>query len=426
MTIKINSYKFKIIISLLLYVVLFAILHFSYIIYGDSYNALADNTNSVFEFLPIRFICVFLLVLLNIIVVNLLRMNTFLYSILNLILIFFVIPGGLFYASNAIVPIDLFMYTNILLWFIYFFSLINWNFENPVLDKNQTTKVLLAITIVGLIPFLYVYYPYINLKNLLLIDVYKTRTLVTDNINNLYTGYTYSWYGKIILPIIMVFSLFYKNRFALLIGFVLLMFLYLCGSHKIVFLGTFTVLVFYKYDYLKKTYLLIKLLVLLTITTWGLDYFFNYDYGWTITMNRIFMLNPLLDFGFYDFFYDKPIYWSDSFMSRWVSYPYELTPSHTIGKEYLSKPHVNANTGIIANGFKNAGVLGAFINIIIVSIYISLLNFFKISPKFFGLFILLIFTFTNASLSGSVLTHGLLILFIMSMFVLRNTKHTLT
>ncbi|TXK05062.1 hypothetical protein [Flagellimonas aequoris] len=138
------------------------------------------------------------------------------------------------------------------------------------------------------------------------------------------------------------------------------------------------------------------------------------------------MLNALLDYCFFDFFRDKPIYWADSFLASSIQYPYELMPSHLIGKEYLSNPNVNANSGIIANGYKNAGIIGVLINIVFVSIYLGMLNSFRISPKFYGLFIVLIFTFTNASLTGSILTHGLLILFVVSMFVLRNTKYSLT
>ncbi|WP_298314764.1 hypothetical protein [uncultured Aquimarina sp.] len=347
------------------------------------------------------------------------------YSILNLVLLFFVIPAGLFFASNKIVPLEIFIYNNLLLYFIWIFSYINWDIKIPVLNKKEVVTVLLVIITIGIIPFIFVYGPYINLKNLLLIDVYKTRTLVTENVSNMYTAYTYSWYSKVLIPIIIVFCIYYRKRTALVFSFVFLMFLYLCGAHKMVFLGTFAVLLFYKYDYFRKTYLLIKFLIIVAIICIVLAELFDSHYFWSISLNRVFMLNPLIDYCFFDFFEGKPIYWSTSFMSRFIEYPYELSPDHIIGRDYLSNPKVNANTGIIANGFKNAGLIGIFINISFVSLFFSLLNYFRISSKFYGMFIVLIFTFTNASLTGSILTHGLLILFVMCMFVLRKTEYSL-
>lgn len=422
---RLALYKYKILQGILIYYALLSVLNFCYIIHANSFIYVAYNTGSLFEFLPNRFLLVTVVVLINSIILSFHRISDFAYSILILILIFFVIPAGLVFASNQIIPMDVFFLNNALFYIAGLFLSIKIDIPVPVLNKSQAAQVLLGITAIGIIPFIYLYAPYINLKNLFLIDVYETRSIVTENINNLYTGYTYSWYSKIILPVVLVFFIHFKSRLGLIISVVFLLFFYLCGAHKTVFLGTFAVLIFYRYDYLKKTFLLLKVLCFIALLGLFLQLFFKWDYFWTITLNRIFMLNALLDYCFFDFFRNNPIYWSDSFMASSIKYPYDLMPSHLIGREYLSNPKVNANTGIIANGFKNAGYVGAFINIFIVSLYLGMLNSFRINPKFYGLFIVLIFTFTNASLTGSILTHGLLILFLISMFVLRNTKYSL-
>lgn len=412
--------------AIMCYYVLLSFLNFVYIIHANSFISVALNTKSTFEFLGARFLLVTMAILLNVFSLNFFKISDFAYSILILVLIFFVIPSGLLYASNIIVPIKIFLLGSLLFYSILFIVLINWDLRTPVINSNQAAKILMLITTIGIIPFVYLYWPYIDLKNLLLIDVYKTRALVDANIHNSYTGYTYSWYSKVILPVIMVFFIYFRNRIGLIISFAFLVFLYLCGAHKTVFLGTIAVLVFYKYDYLKKTYLLVKFLCAIGLIGLLLQFLFNSDYFLTITLHRIFMLNALLDYCFFDFFDNNPIYWADSFMSSIVEYRYDVLPSHIIGAEYLNNPKTNANSGIIANGFKNAGILGVLINIGIVSLFLGFMNSFKISPKFFGLIILLMFTFTNASLAGSILTHGLLVLFLVCMFVLRNTKYSLT
>lgn len=411
---------------MLCYYGLLSFLNFAYIIHANAFLSVSINTHSVFEFLGYRFIWITLGILFNIFIINFLKISDFAYSILILILIFFVIPAGLLYASNTIVPVKIFLLNNLFFYSVWFFLSINLKINAPILNSNQAAKVLMIITTIGIIPFVYLYWPYIDLKNLLLIDIYKTRALVDTNIDNNYTGYTYSWYSKIILPVILVFFIYYKNKIGVMAAFSFLIFFYLCGAHRTVFLGAIAVLVFYKYGYLKKTYLLVKFLCIIGLTGLLLQFLFDWNYFWTITLHRIFTLNALLDYCFFDFFNHKAIYWSDSFMAKIIEYPYDVLPSHIIGKEYLNNPTTNANSGIIANGYKNAGIIGVFINILIVSLFFSFLNSFKISAKFFGLFILLMFTFTNASLAGSILTHGLLVLFFVCMFVLRNTKFSLT
>ncbi len=424
--ISLKSYKFKIFIMMLCYYSLLSFLNFKYIIHANAFSAVESNIDGVFEFLGSRFLGITLIILFNVLIINLIKISDFAYSILILILIFFVIPGGLLYASNDIIPVKIFLLNNLFFYSVLFFLSINLNIKTAVLNSNQAAKVLMVITTIGIIPFVYLYWPYIDLKNLLLIDIYKTRALVDANIHSNYTGYTYSWYSKIILPVILVFFIYYKSRIGVIAAFAFLIFFYLCGAHRTVFLGAIAVLVFYKYDYLKKTYLLVKFLCIIGVVGLLLQFLFDWNYFWTITLHRIFTLNALLDYCFFDFFNHKPIFWSDSFMAKFIEYPYDILPSHIIGKEYLSNPITNANSGIIANGFKNAGVIGVLINILIISLFLSFLNSFKISAKFFGLFILLMFTFTNASLAGSILTHGLLVLFFVCMFVLRNTRFSLT
>ncbi|WP_282160170.1 hypothetical protein [Ulvibacterium marinum] len=420
-----RTYKYGIFVMLLLYYIVLSYLNFSFIIDANSYLPVAYNTESTFEFLGGRFLLVTLVLLCNLLIINFSKVSDFGYAILILILIFFVIPSGLLYASNEIIPEKIFFLNNLLFYSICFFLKINWKINTPILNKGQAAKVLLIITAIGVIPFIYLYGPYIDLSNLLLINIYKTRALVEMNIQNSYTAYTYSWYSKIILPVILVFFIYFRSRTGLIVSFAFLLFFYLCGAHKTVFLGTIAILVFYKFGYLKKTFLLVSFLCIVGVMGLLFRYIFEWDYFATLTLHRIFMLNALLDYCFFDFFNNNPIYWSDSFMASFIEYPYDILPSNLIGREYLNNAKMYANTGIIANGYKNAGITGTLINIFIVSVFLSFMNSFKISPKFFGLFLLLMFTFTNASLAGSILTHGLLVLFVICMYVLRNTQYSL-
>src|SRR5690606_23220608 len=100
----------------------------------------------------------------------------------------------------------------------------------PVVNKTQALYLLLAITTIGVIPYLFVYGPYINLNNLLLIDVYQTRSIMGE-FSNPYFGYTYSIFTKIIIPLIIVFGLELKKKIWVVVGILYLVLFYLFGAH---------------------------------------------------------------------------------------------------------------------------------------------------------------------------------------------------
>lgn len=422
MELRVNELKYQNTYFLIIFYVLLSFLHFNYIISFQDFNYVAYYRNIEFDFSIFRFIVASIVIFGNIFFLLFFKMSDFLYSILILILFFFVIPSGLVFSSGkSIYPIILILH-NIFFYCVYLFSLIKWKFGFPTFKIKQTITLLGILTIIGVIPFVIEYGPYINFKNLLLVDVYKTRTLVFNNINNLYTAYTYSLFSKVVIPILIVFSIYYRSYSNLFINILILLFLYLCGAHKMVFIGTIFLLLFYKYDYLRKIKYFLKFMTLLIIVSMISSILFNYDYIWDISFRRVLMLTALLDYCYFDFFKDNPIYWSNSFLSSFSDYKYDLTPDHMIAKVYFNKPEVNANIGIISDGFKNLGVYGSLLNIIFVSLYFSILNSIKVSSKFFGLFVLLVFSFLNSSLTTILLTHGGIFLLLLSVLILRNTN----
>ncbi len=418
----VNTYKYKNSYLLVCFYALLSFLHFKYIITFDDFKYVSLYASVDFVFVPLRYLMASLIILLNILFLLLYRKTDFLYSILVLILFFFVMPSALVFSSSKSVFSEIFVLHNVFFYSVALLSTVRWNFKFPTLNTKQAFGLLFFGVLIGILPFIVIYGPYINLKNLLLINIYRTRTLVTENIDNFYTAYTYSWFSKIIIPILIVFSIYFKTYKRLSISIFALLFLFLCGAHKTVFAGVVLLLVFYNYDYLKKThFFLISMMVLMLVSLLA-SFIFGYDYIWDISFRRVLMLTALLDYCYFDFFKDAPIYWSNSFMSSFIEYPHELSPDHMIGKVYFNKPDVNANIGIISDGFKNLGLWGSLINIMVVSVYLSVLNTLRISSKFFGLFVLLIFSFLNSALTTILLTHGGLLLLLISLLILRNTE----
>ncbi|SFB70234.1 hypothetical protein SAMN04487891_101539 [Flagellimonas taeanensis] len=407
---------------LLLFYFLLSWLHFKFIINYDDFNYVAFSQDINFRLIWYRYLIVTLLFLLSNIFLLYIKVSNFLFSILYLILFFFVMPSGLLFASSSAINPEIFISHNLFFISIYLGSLIKWNLNFPQLNTYQSTLLLLSVTVIGLIPFIISYGPYINIKNLWLSDVYETRRLVAEKINNVYTAYTYSWFSKIIIPIALVFSIYFRKKAFLLFSIFSLLFLYLCGAHKTVFLGTLLIIGFYKYDYLRKTFYFIKVITLFLVVALLCALIFEFNILWELSFRRVLMLSALLDYCYFDFFHDNYIYWSNSFMSRFISYPYEISPDFLIGRDYFNRPLMNANVGIISDGYKNAGYWGIGINIAVVAIIISFFNSLRISPKFFGLFLLFLFSLLNSSLTTILLTHGGFLMVLIAAFLLKDTE----
>jgi hypothetical protein len=137
---------------------------------------------------------------------------------------------------------------------------------------------------------------------------------------------------------------------------------------------------------------------------------------------RLFFMSSLLDIYYFDFFEGKPLYWSSSFLKPFLTYPYDIPPAFLIGKEYFGNAEIQANNGIISDGYTNFGMLGVLFNILVTVIIIRIIDAQKISHRFFGVFFIMFTTFQSSALSTLLLTHGIVILLLVSILVLRKTS----
>jgi hypothetical protein len=361
-------------------------------------------------------------VLVNVLLLVIFKAKDFLYSISVLILIFFVFPSAILFNYINGVDYRIFLSHNLFFLFIFFIGKIRLKFFFKKIEIKQSVKLLTFIVVVGIVPFIILYSPHLNLKNLLLSEIYVTRALMAENISNIYTDYTYSWFNKFIIPCLLVFALYLKNRTTIIICTFSLIFLYLCGAHKAVFIGLIFTFLLYRYDYLKKINYLIKVVIVIALFSIVTSVFFNNDFLMNISIRRAVLLPGLLDVLYFDFFENDYMYWSESLNGLFREYPFDYEHSYIIGKRYFNDITWGANNGIVSDGFMNLGMIGVFINILFVSIYVSVLNQLDISPKFFGLFFLFIILVLSASLTTIMVTHGGVILMLLSFFVMKNTN----
>jgi hypothetical protein len=359
-------------------------------------------------------------------ILSIASLKGFHYAITALILIFFVFPSTVIFSyvkeSDFRIPLSHYL----LFLTVLILGKIKIKIRLPSFRKDQSKKILILVVVIGLIPFIVLFLPHLNFNNLLLREIYETREQLGLAIDTVYTNYSYSWFNKFIIPCLLVFSIYYRDRFTAFIGSGALIFLYLCGAHKAVFIGLILTFVLYKFEYKTKINYLLKLLMIVGAFSLFMAIVFKVDFFMTMTLRRAFLLPAMVDVLYFDMFDNNHMLWSETFNGLFRTYPYELEHSFMIGKRYFGEVIWGANNGIISEGFMNGGMLGVLINVGIVGIYFSILNQLNISPKFFGLFFAFVFLIVSSSLPTVMVSHGGIVLMLIALLFMKNTTTSMT
>ncbi len=419
---KITLEKYKILKSSILFYILLSICFF-YVVNNlwnfrryeyEVGNISFDNISYL------KYIFVSIIIIFNLFIINFLKIKDFLYAILSLILILFVIPSGIVFSITSKVDLRIFFSHNLLFYGVLIMSYIVIKIPFRELSVQKSFSLLLVIIIIGLIPYLR-FLPYIDLQNLLLKNIYETRA-VFSSVSDPYYGYTYGWFNRFIIPSLLVFAIYLKNRKIVILSFVLLVYLYLLGAHKSVLYGTIFVIIFYKLSYLKIIKYIFKTLIVIVIVTMVFSLIFDNNLIAIFTVRRALFIPSLLDLAYFNFFDNNHLYWSEGVLKGITEYKYDKAHTYIISEEFFGQETMASNNGIISDGFMNAGMIGVLINVLIVSVYFSILNRLNISSKFFGLFVFLFISLISSALTTILLTHGALVLLMLALLFLKNTE----
>jgi len=138
----------------------------------------------------------------------------------------------------------------------------------------------------------------------------------------------------------------------------------------------------------------------------------------SLFIRRVFFLPAQLNFAYFDFFsHHGKVYMSNSVLSFLSSYPYAFQPANLIGNYVYGSSETNANTGFLATAYMHFGYPGMAVFSIIVGFLLRITDSLigRRLPVWLGLAIVIVpfwSLFGNADLSTSLLTHGLLVSFL--------------
>lgn len=342
------------------------------------------------------------------------------------ILIFNTIPNSVLYSyqlstisiitwSLMAVPI-----TNIILNFT-----INIKFKKIKLSERSILLLLFSLMLLCLIPVVLAHGIKLNFNVFLFKDIYDIRRESRLS-NTSFSVYGYFWLAKVICPISIIYALEKKNKLLFIISSIVLLYLFMTTAHKSVFLTLFVILGFYigANNYKEKYSQITKATLTLFIVILSLRIFVDFEEPESLLIRRLFFIPSLLNYYFFDFFQSSFTYYSNSYLSFFIDYPFDKTIPQLIGKTYFNSEEMSANNGYISDGYANLGQIGVFINILLASIVFKVLKNSNFPPKYFGLIFITIYAIQGSAFSTFLFTHAGILLLVLAplLFNKKNEK----
>jgi hypothetical protein len=368
---------------------------------------------------PLLFFISYAIPIALIVLLTVLRTTDFIYAVLSIMLLLVIFPSSILYRflspTYPIFEIDIVYFFS-----VYLISLIRLRISTPSIKEPDKVTLSLLLAIVLIIPFVFVFLPHLDFKNLLLANIYEQRA-IQQEYNNSYMGYTFVPLSYVIIPLLIVLSVLHRKFLITAVAVVMILFMFLVGAHKSVFFGALLLIFFYFGDYVTKIkYFLLGSLLVLVASVIAYEIYRDFFLIGLVT-RRVFFLPSLLDIGYFDLFHGKPIYWSDSILKGFIKYPLDLATPNAVGLHVMNDKITNCNNGIISDGYMNLGYAGVALNILFVSIVYMTINSLNISHRFFGLSFLAIFNFLSSYFFTSMITQGVLLFIIVAHFVLKDS-----
>ena len=408
--------------NILLIVILFFLLHWSYVVsISEVYRYMGFRKLNLSPFANFY---VLLIIIGMGLIISKMKTSPFIYTVANLFLVFMLIPNLILHQFGEI-------HFGIILSIIFFiFSIlilgrIKWKITAKLIPKKYRIFYLLSLTILMIIPVFLAFKFDVNLNNLFLQEIYDQRLIAREK-KTFLVKYFDPWLSKIILPILFVYCMHYKYRFLMFFTGILIVYMFLTGAHKTVFVTLFVIVGFALMKtherQLNLTLWVSIFFILIARFLYSYFNFFLLDTGFT---RRIFFIPALLNKQYFEFFEGKPVYLAHSIFKSFIDYPYEVPPPFVIGIEYYGNVLMSANNGIISDGYLNFGYWGVVIFSILCGLFFSMLNSLELSCKFFGIIFLYIFAVISGAFLTSLLTKGGILFVIIGFLFLRKSAFTM-
>ncbi|MEW6469866.1 MAG: hypothetical protein AB1458_13140 [Bacteroidota bacterium] len=344
----------------------------------------------------------------------------FLYSVYLLLIFLFYIPNAILYSLGDF-PAPPFVSVTFFVSFFLLSPYLKIRLPRVSLPVRYGGAVMLLLSILLLVPIVLKFGTDINLRTLLLSEIYETREVFAARLTGL-LNYLYNLEAKTIIPAALAFFLIYRRY--LLAGLLALVLLYLftISGNKFVYFTSIIVIFFFYFgkDHVSKTANFFLLLFILFLVFPVIDIFLPQPLLSGIFVNRLVFIPSLLNQFYFDFFDGNPYFFADSnFFNRFVENPYGMPAGYVIAQAYWNVTDTYANNGIVSDGFMNLGYAGVALFSAIFAFLFGLFNSLNLHKGYYGLFFSYIFLILSVPLMSTFITGGILLFIILAVFVIR-------
>lgn len=393
-----------------------------YILYNVSYFFVAD----LFEYhgysktlnLNKAFLSLFILIIYNLLFVRLFKSNLY-YQLLSYIFYFIFIPQIVFFQYN-----NNYSFTLLFIHCIFFGILLilsekftpNLKFLKLLRPNSKKFgRFAFLLLIVLLVPF-YQTIDNFNLNNFNPFLVYLDRLdlrLVDFKLQKL-MDYTVHGLTRVLLPVFSVYFYFRKQYvFSIAFLFIVVVLFLSTGGLKSMLLIVPATIFFINKKYINISNILFKIPVVLILLSLLEKLFLKTNFILDIFVRRVFFVPPLLE-SFYLEHFQSYLFYQHSIFSGLIG-PF-IPVTKIIGEEYFSNPEMNANIGLITEGFLNLGLFGVIIHAFLIAYLFRYLSSINIPSNYFGIFFILFYVMNTSFIFPYLFTHGILVLIILIPF----------
>lgn len=259
----------------------------------------------------------------------------------------------------------------------------------------------------------------LNFFNLDFYRVYEFRHDVGEVINTGLMGYLITWSFKVFGPFLLIIFLSLRMYLFASLVFLLHLFWFGVSSHKAVLFYPFVILFVFIWFRNNRGLSIIPISFTLIISfSYFIFLIFDNNLYGSLFIRRVFFVPSFLTFTYYDFFSNEQfIFWSNSITSKFIEYPFDLSPPKLIGAYLGANSH--ANNSFLSTGYMHAGIVGIIFYSIIFTLILRLFDSIVYNQKFIWISIAVVIIpirsmINSADLPTALLTHGVLISLILT------------
>ena len=322
----------------------------------------------------------------------------------------FILPIGSYYSLNDQSRLDFYLILMCCV-LVYLFSK-GRRFKVPSVRHGQVLAGLLCLLFGSLTTFWLISTSGLRYFNLDFNLVYDYRRLIGETSYVGFMAYAIPWTTNVIGPASLGYALYRRQYWMVLIIFGLHVVWFGFSSHKSVLFYPFLIVTLWGWFQRTRAFSPVTIGVSFILLLSLADYLIrgNIFYGSLLT-RRVFFVVAKNTFDYFEFFtVNSKVFWSNSFLSWFLDYPYHITPARLIGESRGTESHVN--NSFVSTGYMHAGVYGLIFYGVVAGILFRIID--SLSKNYIQTLLVLSAILVpsralllSADLPTSLLTHGI-------------------